>query len=365
MAWRAAADCGVTRLAEVTRLDRIGLPVWQAIRPMSRALSVHQGKGATDTDAQLGALLEAVESHHAEQFVHERATCRFDELSHRARPPVLADFARDRREPPAPDAPHRWSEATNIVSGEPFYLPFELVSLDLSRDLPSAFDRASDGLAAGSSREEAISVAIHEIIERDAVAAWLRRGLVSRTADALDIGAIDLDWFRGWAARIEAAGAGLGAYYLSSVTGTPVVVCEISDFDKTGDCYRAVHGSGCHPHPELALFKALTEAIQSRATMIAGAREDLFPSDYVRKGEGAFLLALPASPMLPQRSWLDVASGPVGVEAVVAVLAEAGYDQVAVRTLGTPEGLHVVKAFVCGLGARERSRRPIQGRDPK
>src|SRR5215207_7185666 len=75
----AAADAGVTRLADVTRLDRLGLPVWQAIRPMSRALSVHQGKGATDTDAQIGALLEAVESDSAERFDSEGPICRFDD----------------------------------------------------------------------------------------------------------------------------------------------------------------------------------------------------------------------------------------------------------------------------------------------
>ena len=28
----AAAQAGVTRLADITRLDRIGLPVWQAVR---------------------------------------------------------------------------------------------------------------------------------------------------------------------------------------------------------------------------------------------------------------------------------------------------------------------------------------------
>ena len=68
IALRAAEKAGVTRLADVTRLDRLGLPVWQAVRPMSRAVSVHQGKGATDADAKVGALLEGVESHAAETF---------------------------------------------------------------------------------------------------------------------------------------------------------------------------------------------------------------------------------------------------------------------------------------------------------
>jgi len=41
----AAAAAGVTRLAEITGLDLVGIPVFQAIRPAGRSLSVHQGKG--------------------------------------------------------------------------------------------------------------------------------------------------------------------------------------------------------------------------------------------------------------------------------------------------------------------------------
>src|SRR3546814_15588111 len=55
----AAELCGVTRLADITRLDRLGLPVWQAVRPAGRALSVHQGKGASPLAARIGALCEA------------------------------------------------------------------------------------------------------------------------------------------------------------------------------------------------------------------------------------------------------------------------------------------------------------------
>mgnify|MGYP006149433749 FL=1 len=36
----AARALGVTRLADVTGLDRIGIPVFQAVRPLSLSLSV-------------------------------------------------------------------------------------------------------------------------------------------------------------------------------------------------------------------------------------------------------------------------------------------------------------------------------------
>ena len=64
----AAALAGVTRLAEVTRLDQIGIPVFQAIRPFGRTVSVHQGKALSAKQAMIGALMEAVETDHAEAF---------------------------------------------------------------------------------------------------------------------------------------------------------------------------------------------------------------------------------------------------------------------------------------------------------
>ena len=65
----AAKICGISRLAGVTGLDHIGLPVWMAIRPLGRSLSVSQGKGLTDTLAQVSALMEAIELFHAEKFL--------------------------------------------------------------------------------------------------------------------------------------------------------------------------------------------------------------------------------------------------------------------------------------------------------
>jgi ribosomal protein S12 methylthiotransferase accessory factor len=355
----AAQACGVTRLADLTRLDRLGLPVWQATRPFSRALSVHQGKGSTDADAMVGALLEAVESHYAECFDAEGPVCRFDELPRKARPPDLGDFAADRDQPLPLDVQHRWSEAIDLGSGGQIYLPFDLVSLDFTRNVPSRFDRASNGVAAGSCHEEAIAVALQEIIERDAVVEWRARGLFACTADTLRPESVPFEWLHDWRDRIDALGASISFYHVPSIIGTPVFVCEINDYDKDGDLYRATHGTGCHPLPEQALFKALAEAAQSRTTFIAGAREDMLPSDYRHRSPGAVVgFGLPLPPAMRGRTWDEVTPGPTGSEAIVAALAHRGYPQAAILPLGEAEGLHVIKAFVCGLGAFDRRRRP-------
>ena len=63
-----AKKIGVTRVANVTGLDRVGIPVAIAIRPNSRFLSVAQGKGMTHDAAQVSALMESIETWHAENL---------------------------------------------------------------------------------------------------------------------------------------------------------------------------------------------------------------------------------------------------------------------------------------------------------
>lgn len=69
---------------------------------------------------------------------------------------------------------------------------------------------------------------------------------------------------------------------MTSDVGVPVFRCQI--VDERDDAMRrglGVEGAGCHPSREVALSRALTEAAQSRVTLIAGARDDFKPSDYV------------------------------------------------------------------------------------
>src|SRR5436309_1928919 len=63
-------ELGITRVANVTGLDRIGIPVVMVVRPNSRSLSVSQGKGLTLAAARASGIMESLESHHA-----ERADC--------------------------------------------------------------------------------------------------------------------------------------------------------------------------------------------------------------------------------------------------------------------------------------------------
>src|SRR5215470_14520466 len=66
------AAMGITRLGNITGLDRIGIPVAVAVRPNSRSVSVSQGKGLELPQAYASALMEACEGFHAEEIGNTR-----------------------------------------------------------------------------------------------------------------------------------------------------------------------------------------------------------------------------------------------------------------------------------------------------
>jgi ribosomal protein S12 methylthiotransferase accessory factor len=267
---RAAASIGITRLADVTRLDRIGIRTWQAIRPASKTLTVSQGKGMSDTLAQVSALMESIELWHAENPVLDTFTATIGELRPRlAYDPYTLPLVEGALLHDA--LPVRWTTARRLHDGQPVPVPYRMVHLELTEPtgwLPGTFQDTSNGLASGNTFVEAILHALYEVIERDAVCRSHRLGLTGTRFNprALESGAVDelLDAF-------EAAGVTVDLRALRSPAGLPVACARIVSED-----YPVVAGGyGCHLRAEIAATRALTEAAQSRLTGISGARDDL------------------------------------------------------------------------------------------
>ncbi|HXZ23786.1 MAG TPA: YcaO-like family protein, partial [Methanomassiliicoccales archaeon] len=59
---------GITRVADITGLDRIGIPVFSSIRPEAEtgAISVYNGKGASAVQARVSAIMEGLERYSGE-----------------------------------------------------------------------------------------------------------------------------------------------------------------------------------------------------------------------------------------------------------------------------------------------------------
>jgi ribosomal protein S12 methylthiotransferase accessory factor len=358
----AAGRCGVTRLGDITPLDRLGLPVWQAVRPAGRSLSVHQGKGATPAAARISALCEAIEAHCAEEVAADGPHCAFDDLPLAARAPEIGDYCKSRDTLPEPAAPLQWCTAMDFLTGAVLNLPFHLVSIDFTTGLPSAFERSSSGLGAGATEQDALRASFFEIIERDAVGEWRRLDPSLRLASSICLDTINFAWFQEWRDRFDSLGVDLHVFRIESIVGVPVLWCAIGGVEAFGRTYRRFYGTAAHGDPQIALFKALAEAIQSRLTMIAGVRDDILPADYAHPPPAG--VKLPAGDGIygaggAELDWSRIEGLECGLEQLAARLADLGYPQIAVRRLNERlAGVAVTRVFIPGLGSLDRTRRP-------
>jgi len=275
-----AARMGITRLGNITGLDRIGIPVAVAVRPNSRSVSVSQGKGLDLPQAMASALMEACEGFHAEEIGAVRIAAYRDlALSVTVVDPA-ALCAGTRKF----DAAHSisWVEGNDLLREEPCWVPAEIVHTDYTLPQPDDYFLAgSNGLASGNHPTEAITAALYELVERDAVALWIARPLRRRSACALDLASVDDPDCGALLARYEAAGIGVRVWHVTTDIGLATFLCEIRDL-SAGDPRRPsrFHGSGCHADRAIALTRALTEAAQTRLTYIAGTRDDLSSAEY-------------------------------------------------------------------------------------
>jgi YcaO-like protein with predicted kinase domain len=274
-----SAQMGITRLGNVTGLDRIGIPVVIAVRPNSRSVSVSQGKGIGLPQAMTSALMEAVEGFHGE-LVQEERRASYRELADTHRVVDPASLCSTGRAFDTDD-PIAWSQGFDLMQQEPCWLPTETVHTDFTRSLDGYFLAGSNGLASGNHPVEAISTAICELIERDAVALWAALDAQEKARRTLDIGSIDDPDCLASLAKYERAGIAVRLWNVTSEIGIAAFLCDIRDpSNDEPRRLRRFHGSGCHPDRAIALSRALTEAAQTRLTYITGTRDDILAAEY-------------------------------------------------------------------------------------
>ncbi|MCW2243857.1 YcaO-like family protein [Azospirillum canadense] len=277
---------GITRVANVTGLDTVGIPVVMVTRPNSRSVSVAQGKGVTLAAAKASGVMESVESYHAERITLPLKYGSYEELrwSH----PIVDVHRLPRLDSGGftPHTPMLWLEGTDLLGGGPKWVPFEMVHLNFTLPLPpgsGSFVAGSNGLASGNSLAEAIGHAITELVERDGATLWRLRGLEAQEATRIDPATVNDPVCASLLDRFDAAGVDVGLWEITSDIGLPAFLCRIvTREDAPQQSIRPALGMGCHAAREVALSRALTEAAQSRLTFIAGARDDMPRAEYER-----------------------------------------------------------------------------------
>jgi ribosomal protein S12 methylthiotransferase accessory factor len=271
LAWEVRERVGVSRVADLTDLDHLGIPVVATYRPDAAPanLTVTGGKGLSLLAATVSALMEAVERHCGEVQGRRGIEGSFEALrtqGYRVLHPRRLLLAHGSTW--TPTAACEWWPARELHSDAVVLVPAGAVFVPYQRP-PRLFASSSDGLAAGNCLAEAALHGLYELIERDATAfgETLRQGTVL-AQDSLpgDAGRL--------ASRIHACGLRLRCYHFPSALAVPVFYAVIDD-EASADPMLINGGAGCHLDPGVALCRALTEAVQSRVCVISGAREDL------------------------------------------------------------------------------------------
>jgi ribosomal protein S12 methylthiotransferase accessory factor len=276
---------GITRVANITGLDRIGIPVVTAMRPTSRALAVSQGKGATLEDAKVSALMESIEMLHAERpAIALRLASANDLARERAAFVEPRNLARVGNQTLRDTQVILWASGHDLASARPALVPYACIGLDDTLEniaMPRVFPSNSNGLASGNTFDEAVVHALCESIERDAVTLWELACERDQAASAIDLSSVTDENCRALLRRYDDARVDVCAFDVTSDIGVPTYKVLIRERSVEGDGEQfSAMGSGCHLWPEIALSRALTEAAQSRLTAISGAREDLERTDY-------------------------------------------------------------------------------------
>lgn len=339
----------ITRIADLTGLDRIGFPVVQAIRPAALSEVTSLGRGMSGAFAAIGAIMEAFERFYAEAIPASRVF-----LSTAERLGIGAGSF-DGFCLAAPRANWRereigWIMGVDMATGAAAPIPFELVHTIYTDPPPphdGVFMRTTTGLACHHSDFGALRHGLLECIERDAIArAFKTHGFMDRMRlplSALGTAVEDV------LSHVAKFGISAAFWYAPSPTRIPVVWCQTIETGE-GEPVLALPTEGYCAGLDLgqAAFAALLEALAARAGAISGTRDDQTRKHYAKPsrtmladardlilGEGAPSIEVD---ILPAVADLDdllerIISAGLGPVIAVPIASENGPNIHCVRTI--------------------------------
>lgn len=367
LATRLMPMLGISRVTDITRMDRLGLPVFTSIRPRGLALCVNAGKGVNPLEARVGALMEAIEFAVAEpgQSGWRNRSWRLADLEAEWSDDLRLAWLAPRIGPtPEPDRLVDTLECEDAAGGRAMWLPAELIFMPYGDDTsPLLCGWSSNGLASGNSVDEASLHATFEVLERDALAMNALRD------DSLWLPPDELpEPFWSLVAGWQQLGIALSTRLVPNDFGLP---CFRALLHEGGDAVVSLaQGSGLHVDPHIALARAICEAAQSRLSHIHGGRDDI-TRFYTTHGDGRppavaaheTLAYREAFDTTRQTTWAQVPAIPCrgqGPDTVLARLIDRlralGFKQLLRHRFALDlGGLHVVKVVIPGCEAIDHS----------
>lgn len=352
---RVAGTVGLTRLADITGLDRIGIPTVVGHRPNAPTLAVSGGKGFTTLAATVSAGMEAVEIWHAENLPMDVVQASHAELHGdrvtmpREHLPLTRHHLFD------PNRTEPWVWGWDIVGQREVAVPYACVSMGNTDHRPTKrwmpFAAGSNGLAGGNHLLEATAAALYEVVERDAIAC-------SRAADGgmsarVDLATVTDPLVRSLVDQFDDAGVSAYLFDCTVDTAVPTYMAVVADrIDASMGLYR---GYGAHLDASIAMVRALTEAAQARLLLIAGSRDDYFGRDqrmnrFLGDNRRRDFDAVPATADANAHAGAATDSFDADINIVIERLLAAGLESVIVVDLSRESmGIPVVRVIVPGL----------------
>lgn len=280
---------GVTRIADITNLDRLGIPIFSAIRPSAAqgAISIYSGKGSTEQRARISAIMESFE-----RCLAEKPGLNENIAEGISAPALVESYAKaienfnvlDPKtlllpQPYIPQSLLEWIGAYDLINKEEVFVSANAVyhPYDAPGQCQKLFLSNTNGLASGNVIEEAILHGMLEVIERDAISiAQFTRNLGKEILLTKEDGHL-----YEIARKFKEAEIELKIWLVPTDTGIPTVIAATDDV-KLKDPALLVMGAGSHLKPATAVVRAITEAAQSRVVQIQGAREDTDREGFIR-----------------------------------------------------------------------------------
>ena len=397
---------GVTRISDITHLDKLRIPNYSAVLPGTEdSIWVYSGKGSTRAHARASALMEAIERHSSLSSTNPKCFIQgtFLELSKSYNKvlhpdevvePVNQSF-NDK------DSIMDFLPGYDMLAKEEILVPAQLA---LSKYIANPHSvhvfsyTHTNGLASGNVMEEAICHALCEVIERDAssiadlCASSMPHNILVKLTNSLesncgyqiarfsaedkfvddpsifpdvDISEISND-FGPLRSLVKRYAKAVIPLLVKDITqkdiGIATFVASSIEWISHDYGYFA-KGHGTHPDARIALIRAITEVSQTRAANIQGARDDLNKvryreNDEIYKRKWQFM---PAS-LSPfhQESVKNVEFSKIktytnkyildDIRLILNSLKQAGLKRAIIVDLTNPSiGIPVVRAIVPGL----------------
>ena len=292
-------NAGITRVADITGLDRVGIPVFNAIAPYSNDhISVYSGKGITKRHARVSAVMEAFERHAAALPRTPDAVCSYNQARKRYENvlnPIDINLSINPMYNDELPLSWCWFFDIGVNPPAPTLVPHAITGyLQYSHEMPVFAVSSTNGIASGNTLEEAACHAIYELIERDDwTAADIVSNRISRSVSEgrIGSGSIELGDLLGeknpsldMSSVPKEVQTLLGPFFdanieveMKDISGPSGVTTIIAvSHEVMGENYSRLHqGFGCSCDPLLACTRALTEVAQSRVVDIQATREDI------------------------------------------------------------------------------------------